>query len=533
MTVTDRAKAEPRPQPHYLTVAGGQIRIWRCGEGPDVAVLHGLALGAQATTARIAAACPGWRVTVLEMPGVGGSAGLATADLAAAASRLDAALDACVAADAPLVACDLALAIAANLRPRPVLALAADAASAWADRDWRLPSLTPRQDGTHLTALWAHLRDAHLFTPDDPTQPAPTGDPLPTPEELDTTVTAAVVDPVAYERLWSACIEAVRSGALQQIEASRVVGVDALGAALAGLPKPSRPPALPATAALPDGAIWNHYVETSRGRMHLRRSGGEGRPLLIIPTGGGSSAQFAPVVTGLARGRQTFSVDYLGNGLSDKPDRPVEIGDLADDMVALIEALGFPQVDVWGSHTGALVGLELAVRRPDLVGRAVLEGPVFISSEFQQDLLARYFPPIVPDPWGLHLQFAWNWRRDMFLYWPWYRVERAAARQLGLPSAEQLNLYTVGILESGPTYDRAYRSAFTYDTRSRMPLLRTPTLICAGPNDMLIDGLKEAEALAVPCVEVRVTPTTVWWPDPDPASAAATMAEYDAFLSGG
>jgi pimeloyl-ACP methyl ester carboxylesterase len=265
--------------------------------------------------------------------------------------------------------------------------------------------------------------------------------------------------------------------------------------------------------------------------MHLRRAGGEGRPLLVIPTGGGSAAQFAPVVTGLAKGRQVFAVDYLGNGLSDKPDRSVTVGDLAEDMAALISALGFAQVDVWGSHTGALVGLELAVRHPNLVGRAVLEGPVFISSDFQDDVLKYYFPRIQPDKWGLHLPFVWNWRRDMFLYWPWYRVEHAAARQLGLPSAEQLNHYAVGILESGSTYDLAYRSAFTYDTRARMPLLRRPALVCAGPNDMLVSGLKGTKEINVPGIEVRETPTTVWWPDPEPKAAAETMAIYEEFLS--
>ncbi|PSC06292.1 alpha/beta hydrolase [Alsobacter soli] len=523
--------AGPQPCPHYLTLPAGQLRLWRCGEGPDVAVLHGLALGAEATAARLAEAWPGRRVTVLELPGVGGSAGLATGDLAEAARRLDAALDFCVAHDAPLVACDLSIAVAARMRRRPAVTLGAGAAQSWARRGWRLPSLAPRQDGTHLTALWAHLRDAHFFEPDDPTQPARLGEPLPSPTELDSTVVAAAADPAAYERLWSACIDSLQLGAAADaFGATGAKDLPEAAALLQALPQPARAPGLPSTKPLPAG-LWNQYVQTSRGRMHLRRAGGEGRPLLVIPTGGGSSAQFAPVVTGLARGRQAFAVDYLGNGLSEKPDRAVTIGDLADDMAALIESLGFPEVDVWGSHTGALVGLELAVRRPDLVGRAVLEGPVFISPDFQQDLLAHYFPPLRPDPWGLHLQFAWNWRRDMFLYWPWYRVERAAARQLGLPSAEQLNLYTVGILESGPTYDRAYRSAFAYDTRARMPLLRRPALVCAGPNDMLVDGLKEAEALAVPSVQVRMTPTTVWWPDPEPEAAARAMAIYDAFLS--
>lgn len=288
--------------------------------------------------------------------------------------------------------------------------------------------------------------------------------------------------------------------------------------------------ALPKTTALPGKAIWHETVQTRRGLVHLRRSGGEGSPLLVIPTGGGSSAQFEPVVTGLAEGRQIFSVDYFGNGLSEKLDRDVTIAMLADDMAALIEAMGFDRVDVWGSHTGSLVGLELAVRRPDLVRKAVLEGPVFIDPAFQSDLLDNYFPRIVPDKWGLHLQLVWHWRRDMFMYWPWYRVDRAVARDLGVPGAEDLHLYAVGILESGPTYDQAYRSAFKYDTASRLPLLKRPALICAGPNDMLVNGVEESEKLKVPGVSTTLTPTTVWWPAPEQEAAAATLALYDEYL---
>lgn len=518
------------PRSHYLTGSAGQVRIWRCGEGPDVAVLHGLTLGAQPTAARIAAALPGWRITVLELPGIGGSAGLATEDLAAASVSLDEALDACVPSGAPIIACDLAGAIAVRLCQRPTFLVGAGSARAWARRGWRTPSLTPRQDGTHLIGLWAHLRDAHLFEPDDPNQPALDGEPLPTPEELDTTVTAAAVNPVAFERLWLACLSAMSEDPLNRAQIKSVAALKDLDLALREFARPADPRPLPATFPTERG-IWNQYVDTGRGRMHLRRAGGEGRPLLVIPTGGGSAAQFAPVVTGLAKGRQVFAVDYLGNGLSDKPDRSVTVGDLAEDMAALISALGFAEVDVWGSHTGALVGLELAVRHPNLVGRAVLEGPVFISSDFQDDVLKYYFPRIQPDKWGLHLPFVWNWRRDMFLYWPWYRVEHAAARQLGLPSAEQLNHYAVGILESGSTYDLAYRSAFTYDTRARMPLLRRPALVCAGPNDMLVSGLKGTKEINVPGIEVRETPTTVWWPDPEPKAAAETMAIYEEFLS--
>ena len=161
-----------------------------------------------------------------------------------------------------------------------------------------------------------------------------------------------------------------------------------------------------------------------------------------------------------------------------------------------------------------------------------MEGPVFISADFQSDLLSNYFPRIAPDKWGLHLPLIWNWRRDMFMFWPWYRVDRAAARALGVPSAEELNLYAVGILESGATYDQAYRSAFAYDTRRRLPLLRHPAMICAGPNDMLRNALDDAAALDVPDLRIVPTPTTVWWPDPEPEAAEASLEIYRAFLDG-
>ena len=65
---------------------------------------------------------------------------------------------------------------------------------------------------------------------------------------------------------------------------------------------------------------------------------------------------------------------------------------------------------------------------PDRVGRAVLEAPPLLAVDFSQDILANYLPPLIPDKWGLHVQQAWNMRRDMFLFWPWYRQQRDAVR---------------------------------------------------------------------------------------------------------
>src|SRR5690606_31319052 len=162
------------------------------------------------------------------------------------------------------------------------------------------------------------------------------------------------------------------------------------------------------------------------------------------------------------------------------------------DALAVADGLDWDELDVWGSHTGACVALEMAITAPDRIGRAVLEAPVMMAPEFREDIFAHYFPDLAPDAFGSHLPRVWNWRRDAVLYWPWYRVDHAAGRAIGLPSATDLHLYAVGILESGATYDGAYRAGFGYDTRSRLPHLRRPAMLTAGPHDMLANALDDA-----------------------------------------
>lgn len=519
-------------KPHYVTVSGGQIRIWRRGEGPDLVVLGGLTLAAEALANRVAGNCPGWRVTAIETPGVGGSTAASGADLKRMSAAQADAIRVAGIASFVLLGHELSAAFLEEVSrqlPGCELSISIGAArvSGWARAVGSSLDLKPRQDGSHLTMLWHHLRDRELLVPDNISMPARSGDLISSVEEASLTFVAAATDIAGYANTWSVCLE---NAGQEAKDVHRVETLADVPAELSGLNLQGQSNPLPPTAPLPDGAIWNDYVQTSRGLVHLRRSGDTGTPLLVIPTGGGSSAQFAPVVKGLSRGRQAFSVDYFGNGLSEKLDRDVTVEMLAADAAAVIEALGFERVDVWGSHTGALVGIELAVSRPELVRKAVLEGPVFVDPAFQTDLLDNYFPRIDADRWGLHLQLVWHWRRDMFMYWPWYRVDRATARDLGVPVSEDIHLYAVGILESGRTYDQAYRSAFKYDTANRLPLLKRPALVCAGPNDMLVNGVAETEKLAVPGVETLLTPTTVWWPAPEPEASAATLAIYDAYL---
>jgi pimeloyl-ACP methyl ester carboxylesterase len=532
--MTDRSASA---RPHYITLDDCQIRVWRRGEGPDLVVLPGLALGASVVAARLGNALAGWTVSVLELPGLGGSISAASETLDATAERLAAACRQLGLEIYALAAFDLAAPLADRLarklarRPIADVRIGLDRACAWRTRRFLPPDLTAHPDGTHLTALWAHIRDCHVLDAVHPGLPAFEGEALPTAHELHASFTAAALLPANFARLWSLCLDEVSesdaAGVLQ------IVQLDGLAAHLGSFAaQATKASSLPATQALSGGRIWNDYVELSAGLLHVRRAGTQGRPLLLFPSGGGSAEIFAPVIQRLARTHQVVAVDYFGNGESDKPERAVSIETLAEDAKELADRLGFDSVDLWGSHTGALIAMELAVRHPSRVGRVVLEGPVFISSAFQADLLEKYFPPMALDQWGLHLQLFWNWRRDLFMYWPWYRVDYAAARRLGIPEPTDIHRFVMGLLQSGPHYSRAYRSAYIYRTSDRIGLLRCPTLVCAGPNDMLVDGLPQAKRLAPKTVSVMLTPTTAWWPAQRPNEIEATLDIYERFLAG-
>ena len=522
--------------PHYVTIDDCQMRIWRSGAGPSLAVLPGLAVGAAVTASRLAALCQGWSITAIELPGA-----LLTDDMQSpedAGRRIAATLKVLGLERAVLLAMDLAVSLATvaarHIEPTATIFLGEDSARAWASHALSPTSLAACSDGAHLTRLFAHLRDLEILEPCDRTRPARSGSAYLDAADRHETFVAWAADPLAYARMWKLCAAAIgRIGNPSAPTALRCSTQEELPALLATIADRA-PQAPPVPAARPAAGIWCDYADIADGRVHLRRVGKPGRrpPLLVFQSAPGSSAPLSGLIEGLATDREVIAPDYLGNGDSGKPRRKVDIALLARDARQVADRLQLEQFDVWGTHTGALVALELALSAPGRVGRLVLEAPPLLPADFSQDILANYLPPLVPDKWGLHVQQAWNMRRDMFLFWPWYRQQRDAVRPLGLPDDATLHDWTVGLLKSGRTYDLSYRAAFEYPTAERLPLLTQPALICAGPADMLADGLDRARRIAPPQVSVAATPATVWYPNQAAPNVAATIAVYQAFLAG-
>ena len=490
----------------FLEVGDRQAQYRTAGDGPPVVVLHDLPGSSTQVAGVVRDLARARRVYASDAPGHGLSdARPGGEDLSAFVEATVEVIDALGLGRVPLVGPGigglLALAVA-RTDPARFPIVVDETVLMSSQRRARLaaagfPLFSPRLDGAHLASVWHWARSRFMYR-------APAGHlaedrlraDLPSPDWLSDLVVEILRRGPGYAGLARAALAQNPSRALRVVADSgsmQVVGfgspeapsdqvANAVSATGDLAPAPTRPPQ---PQSRPE-AISRRFVDTPQGQMHSRHSGTGGRPLLMIHQSPGSAESLEPMIAYLAADRRVLAPDTLGNGHSDKP--PVDkagIGYYAGVLSSALDELGIDEVDVWGSHTGALIAMEFAVRYPDRVRAVGMDGITLFDPDFVEEALANYFPPIEPDMHGLHLMRAWLIRLDMYLFWPWYNHTAGGANIRPLPEVQALKQWADDLLASGRSWRVAYRAAFEYPTRDRLPLLTRPTLLATSAVDPL------------------------------------------------
>lgn len=238
-------------------------------------------------------------------------------------------------------------------------------------------------------------------------------------------------------------------------------------------------------------AIKRAFADLPHGQIHYRTSG-TGNPVLLLHASPGSSKQLLAMIDGLSSDMRVFSPDTPGNG--DSTPLPLDsptIVDLATAMLAYLDEMKLDRVDVYGSHTGAAIAVELAILAPDRIAHIVLDGVQLLDDEERAELMARYAFPFTPDLEGGYLMRAFMFCRDQYLFYPWYNRTRAGQRSGALPTPAALRDWVVEVLKAGETYHLNYHAAFEWSALDRMPLVTTPTFVIASESDPLFDNTRD------------------------------------------
>jgi len=119
----------------------------------------------------------------------------------------------------------------------------------------------------------------------------------------------------------------------------------------------------------------NRSVAAAGTSFAYRRLGpATGVPLLLLNHWGATLDNFDPrIVDGLAATRPVIAIDYRGVGASGGK-APLEVAEMARDMIACIHALGLGTVDLLGFSLGGFVAQDIVRQEPDLIRKIVLAG---------------------------------------------------------------------------------------------------------------------------------------------------------------
>ena len=233
------------------------------------------------------------------------------------------------------------------------------------------------------------------------------------------------------------------------------------------------------------------YLQVGGRRVHYRRLGA-GPPLVMLHGSPGDSAMLEPEMAAASAHFTCIALDTPGFGGSDPlPGDVLTVADLAGATAEAMAALGLPACRVYGTHTGAAIGVELGAGWPERVSGLVLEGlPMFTEAETKV-LFEGYFARMVPDPLAGHLTRTWMRFRDQFTWFPWTARHVSRLNPVDRPTPDEIQHWVMMYNYARKTYLPAYRAACFYGREAyrAAELLARPAVYMATEEDMLFGHL--------------------------------------------
>ncbi len=225
---------------------------------------------------------------------------------------------------------------------------------------------------------------------------------------------------------------------------------------------------------------------------------GSGEPLVVLPGGFMTVEAMGEIVPLLAATRRVIGVELQGHGHTGDIERPLRYELMADDIAALIRHLGLERADIFGYSLGGGVGLQTAIRHPEVVRRLALA-----STAFKHD----------------------GWYPEVQVGMASISVEGFA----GTPIYETY-LKTSPRPEAWPSFVARMRQLLSedYDWTEGVAALKIPTLILVGDADslrlahvveffdLLGGGKGDGDLRGLPSSQLAVLPSTthVGWAPP-------------------
>lgn len=526
--------ATPAITRHFATITGGrwgarQVHYRRAGRGPVVLCLHQSPLSSRDMLATLARWHPHFTCIAPDTPGFGLSdpLGVPRAEMADFADAVVEFMDALGIERAAVygfhTGAMITLALAAH-HPQRISCAVANGVVLLTEQERAdmvehyLPPLVPSWDGAHLAWLWARLREQTIFFPWYRAAAANRlGGGVPPPATLQDALLDFMRSGDHYRVGYRAAFtlrsdDALRRAAVPLL--ATAAATDVLSRQLprirrasehvtvqpGGTPEETldlcrdfirrhareRTGAPPAPAPLA-GTLRQDWVAVPGGQLRLRRNDdAPGMPVLLLHDALGSADTVRDVARGLVGRRPVIALDLPGHGESDASALrgKATIAAHARAVLAALEALGPPRIELVGLGSGALVALETALRAPQRIDRLTLVGLPMPDAAARRGTMRDGLPDIGPEWHGGHLLHAWHMLRDRRLFRPWHdRSRDGVLRAAPRVDPPDIQAQLLDLLRSAGMWRRTALAALEHPTAARLARLRVPTRFAAAPAD--------------------------------------------------
>lgn len=244
---------------------------------------------------------------------------------------------------------------------------------------------------------------------------------------------------------------------------------------------------------------------------------GSGATVLMLHDADGDHLTFAPQVEALATaGYRAVAWNMPGYGRS-APIEPYSFKGLAESCLLLIEALQCGSVSLVGHGMGAMVALEVAVRKPAAVRRLVLcAGGPALDAQATQDWVAPRLAALQALEHGGSMEQLANTLVPRFI------------GTGALPEGVRLATHALSQVYPG-AYRRALQAMGTFDRgAAALRSLSLPTLLVGGGQDRCTPPeALQALAQVMPDAEHLNLPHVGHWPQlEDPEGFGGALMEF-------
>ncbi|WP_037180994.1 alpha/beta fold hydrolase [Rhodococcoides fascians] len=115
------------------------------------------------------------------------------------------------------------------------------------------------------------------------------------------------------------------------------------------------------------------FLQTANYRTRYLHSGTADKPPLLLLHGvTGHAEAYVRNLQSHGQHFDVYAIDFIGHGYSSKPDHPLEIKHYIEQVLEVMDALGFDRVSLSGESVGGWVSAAMALKHPDRVNRIVL-----------------------------------------------------------------------------------------------------------------------------------------------------------------